>query len=54
MSQIHLEKPTWDNVDDLLKLRVAKEQKEFVAKNSDSLIDAYFAMTEFMESMAKN
>ena len=46
MDQIHLEKPTWDNVDDILKLRVAKEQKEFVASNSDSMIDAYFAMTE--------
>ena len=46
MDQIHLEKLTWDTVDDVLKLRVFKEQKEFVAPNSDSLIDAYFAMTE--------
>ncbi len=46
MEQIHLEKLTWDTADDVLKLRVAKEQKEFVASNSDSLIDAYFAVTE--------
>lgn len=46
MNQIHLEKLTWDTVDDVLKLRVSKEQKEFVAKNSDSIIDAYFFLTE--------
>ena len=43
---IHLEKITWDNCDDVLKLKVTKEQKGFVAPNSDSLIDAYFALTE--------
>ena len=43
---IHLEKLVWDTVDDVLKLRVAKEQKSFVASNSESIIDAYFAMTE--------
>ncbi len=46
MNQIHLEKLTWDTVDDVLKLRVSKDQKEFVARNSDSIIDAYFALTE--------
>jgi len=46
MDRIRLEKPVWDTVDDILKLRVAKEQKEFVAPNSISMIDAYFAMTE--------
>lgn len=46
MDQIRLEKVTWDNCDDILKLKVAKEQKEFVASNSVSIIDAYFAMTE--------
>ena len=46
MDEIRLEKLTWDTVDDVLKLRVAKEQKEYVAPNSDSLIDAYFALTE--------
>ena len=43
---IHLEKITWDNYGDVLKLKVTKEQKGFVAPNSDSLIDAYFALTE--------
>ena len=46
MDQIHLEKLTWDTVEGVLKLRVSKEQKEFVARNSDSLIDAYFFLTE--------
>ena len=46
MNQIHLEKLTWDTVEGVLKLRVSKEQKEFVARNSDSLIDAYFFLTE--------
>ena len=44
--EIHLEKLTWDTVDAVLKLRVSKEQKGFVAPNSDSIIDAYFALTE--------
>ena len=46
MDQIHLEKVTWDTVDDIVKLKVAKEQKSFVAPNGDSIMDAYFAMTE--------
>ena len=46
MDQIHLEKLTWDTVEGVLKLRVSKEQKEFVARNSDSLIDAYFFLSE--------
>ncbi len=51
MNQIRLEKLTWDTVDDVIKLRVSKEQKAFVAKNSDSVIDAYFAMTEDEKSV---
>ena len=43
---IRLEKLTWDTVDDILKLKVTKEQKKFVASNRDSMIDAYFSMTE--------
>ena len=43
---IHLERLTWDNYDDVLKLKVAKEQKEYIVPNSDSLIHAFFAMTE--------
>ena len=46
MNSIHIEKLTWDTVDDVLKLKVAKEQKGFVAPNRDSMIDAYFAVTE--------
>ena len=32
MNNIHLEKLTWDTVDDVLKLKVSKEQKEFVSR----------------------
>ena len=46
MNTIRLEKLTWDTVDDVLKLKVSKEQKEFVAPNRDSMIDAYFALSE--------
>ena len=42
---IHSEKVSWDSVDDVIKLRINKEQKGFVAPNRDSIIDAYFAMT---------
>lgn len=44
--KIRLEKITWDNCDDVFKLKVAREQKGFVAGNKDSITDAYFAMTE--------
>ena len=37
MEQIHLEKIIWDNYYDVTKLRVAKEQKGFVAPNADIL-----------------
>ena len=43
--KLHLEKVIWDNYDDVTKLR-NKDQKTFVTPNTDSLIDAYFAMTE--------
>jgi diamine N-acetyltransferase len=43
---VHIEKLTWDTVDEILKLKVTKEQKKFVAPNRDSIIDAYFSMTE--------
>ena len=46
MNNICLEKLTWDTVDDVLKLKVSKEQKEFVAPNRDSIIDSYFDLTE--------
>ena len=46
MNKIHLEKVTWDTVEDITKLHVNKEQKDFVAPNVDSIMDAYFATTE--------
>lgn len=38
---IHLEKVTWDNYGKLLKLRVSKDQENFVATNRTSLIHAF-------------
>ena len=45
-NKIHLEKVIWDYSEDVTKLKVNKDQKSFVASNTDSLIDAYFATTE--------
>ena len=42
--QLHLEKITWDNVDAVLNLHVSKDQKNFVATNRNSLVDAYLAI----------
>ena len=44
--QIHLEKITWDNYEQLCKLRVKKEQDDYVARNNESLIHAYVAISE--------
>ena len=44
--KIHLEKILWDDYDKITKLKLKKNQKSFVAPNADSLIDAYFAVTE--------
>ncbi len=44
--QIHLEKVTEDNVEDIVKLRVAKDQQDYIASNDWSLIDAYLALAE--------
>ena len=41
-SNIRLEKISYENVDAVIRLRVAKEQREYVADNDWSLIDAYF------------
>ena len=43
---IHLEKVTEDNVEDIVDLRVARDQREFVADNEWSLVDAYLALAE--------
>ena len=44
--EIRLEKVTYDNVRAILKLRVAKEQKGFVAGNDWSLIQAYLCLAD--------
>ena len=38
---IHLKKIDANNVWDIVDLKVAEDQEEFVASNSDSIIDAY-------------
>ena len=43
---IHLEKVNWDNYKDVLKLKVTKEQEDFVADNDISLIHAYLALSD--------
>ena len=42
---IRLEKVNGNNVWDLLKLRVSEEQKNIVADNDISIIEAYTAIT---------
>ncbi len=44
--QIHLEEITWDNYDKICKLRVTKEQDDYVARNDKSLIHAYLAVSQ--------
>lgn len=44
--QIHLEKVDWDNYEKVLKLRVTKEQENFVASNDYSLIHAFLALSD--------
>ena len=41
---IRLEKVTYANAWDIMKLRVDKEQKGFVASNSSSLVEAYLTL----------
>ncbi|MBO4623854.1 MAG: GNAT family N-acetyltransferase [Bacilli bacterium] len=43
---IHLEKIDWDNYEKVLKLHVAKDQEDFVARNDISLIHAFLATSE--------
>ena len=42
---LHLEKINGRNGWDILKLRVAEEQKSFVADNTTSIVEAYMAIT---------
>ncbi|MBO4540964.1 MAG: GNAT family N-acetyltransferase [Bacilli bacterium] len=44
-SRIHLEKITWDNYGKVLKLRVTKEQENYVASNKASLIHAFLELS---------
>ena len=43
---IHLEKINWDNYGKVLKLRVTKEQENYVASNKASLIHAFVQSSE--------
>ena len=43
---VHLEKISWENYVDVLKLHVSKEQEDFVANNDVSLIHAFLAVSE--------
>ena len=43
--QVHLEKITWDNYYKIARLRVTKEQDNYVARNTWSLIHAYIALS---------
>lgn len=43
---LHLEKVNGNNVWDILKLTVSKSQKNFVATNEISIIEAYTALRE--------
>lgn len=52
MNQIRLEKITYQNVDDVLGMRVAEEQKSFVASNSDSLVEAYLTLAAGRQVLA--
>ena len=44
--KIHLEKITFNNLGSIVKLRVAKEQKNYVAGNDWSLMQAYVTLSE--------
>ncbi len=44
--QIHLEKITWDNYEKICRLRVTKEQDNYVARNQKSLVHAYLAVSQ--------
>ena len=43
---IHLEKISWDNYGRVLRLRVNKDQENFVATNKSSLIHAFLEMSK--------
>ena len=43
---IHLEKVSWDNYEKVLKLRVNKDQEDYVASNKYSLIQAFLELSD--------
>jgi len=43
---VRLEKVTWDNFVAIMNLHVNKEQRNFVARNKDSFVHAYLAITD--------
>lgn len=45
-NNIHLEKVSWENYYKIIKLRVSKEQKHFVATNKTSLAHAFLTFSE--------
>ena len=51
--QIHLEKITYDNVQEVIGLSVSEAQKDFVATNSESLIEACLSLTDGKPSNAR-
>ena len=46
MKKLRLEKVTYANYDEILKLCVSEEQAEFVADNEFSLVDAYLTIAD--------
>ena len=45
-TNIHLEKINWDNYYKVIKLRVTKEQENYVASNKASLIHAFIESSD--------
>ena len=45
-TDIHLEKISWDNYIDVLRLKVTKEQENYVASNKASLIHAFLVLSD--------
>ena len=46
MDQLRLEKVTYANYEEILNLQVSENQKEFVADNEFSLVDAYLTLSD--------
>ena len=46
MEKLRLEKVTYSNFEEILKLHVRKDQEDFVADNEFSLVDAYLTTAD--------